>query len=74
MNDRIESIRQGAVDFISKPFHIEELRAKIKSWIKVREATREETLLSLSTNLYHYMKGKEKPAIKLRRRLGMRPK
>ncbi|MBC8064188.1 MAG: diguanylate cyclase, partial [Chlorobia bacterium] len=40
MQDRLEAVRAGANDFISKPVHEAELRIRVESQLKVREAQR----------------------------------
>ncbi len=39
--EKLKSLNRGAVDFISKPFLMEELKAKIKTFIELKEAQRD---------------------------------
>lgn len=59
-DERIKGLRKGAIDYISKPFLIEELLAKIDSIIGIQEALKEENLLKLSDKYYKILKKIEK--------------
>ena len=56
--DRIKGLSKGAIDFISKPFYIEELIIKIESIIKYYEKNREQIQKNISNELYNYIKEK----------------
>ncbi|MBN2352858.1 MAG: substrate-binding domain-containing protein [Spirochaetales bacterium] len=50
--DRLKALNQGAVDFITKPFLMDELIAKIRSNLKIREALKKKTILFLGSKVY----------------------
>lgn len=54
--DRIKGLTKGAIDFISKPFSIEVLVAKIESFIKYREKNRMMIQKDVSNELYNYLR------------------
>ncbi len=55
-DDRIRGISKGAVDYIEKPFHMDELTAKIKSILAVRSALARESLGRLGERVYNHLK------------------
>jgi DNA-binding NarL/FixJ family response regulator len=54
--EKIKGMRQGAIDFISKPFHMDELRAKIDSIVDIQKALAKENLAGLRRRLYRHLK------------------
>ncbi|MBN1523403.1 MAG: response regulator [Spirochaetales bacterium] len=50
--DKIKGLRKGAVDFIHKPFDIDELKTKIDSWMSIRRALSQQNLDHLGHQLY----------------------
>ncbi|MBN2353390.1 MAG: substrate-binding domain-containing protein [Spirochaetales bacterium] len=50
--DRLKALSQGAVDYIAKPFHIDELLAKIRSNMRIQEALKKKNVLLLGSQLY----------------------
>jgi len=50
--EKIDALKKGAIDFIYKPFLIEELIAKINSILKIQDALKKENLLKISNKLY----------------------
>jgi DNA-binding response OmpR family regulator len=48
LTDKLKGLEKGAIDYIYKPFHFEELRRKIHSIIKIRDALAKENILKLS--------------------------
>jgi DNA-binding NarL/FixJ family response regulator/anti-sigma regulatory factor (Ser/Thr protein kinase) len=53
--ERIEGLRNGAVDYIPKPFSIDELIAKMESILKVQEALKEKNIVLLGSKMYHIL-------------------
>ena len=51
----VEALKLGANDIISKPFEAEELVARVETHIKIRKATRMQTLLSFAGATSHEM-------------------
>jgi signal transduction histidine kinase/DNA-binding NarL/FixJ family response regulator len=63
LEEKLKGIGTGAVDFIFKPFSIEELKGKIVSLLKVQDALREDCLRNLSATLYTHLKSTGKHAM-----------
>jgi DNA-binding NarL/FixJ family response regulator len=57
-NDRIKGLSKGAIDYISKPFSINELLAKIESIIKYQELTNEIVIKNIGEEIFNYLKFK----------------
>ncbi|MBN2440951.1 MAG: response regulator [Spirochaetales bacterium] len=57
--DKIESLYKGAIDYIYKPFNIDELMGKIYSIMRIHDALKKSNLLYLGERLFHYLKHKE---------------
>jgi len=55
--DRLKALNQGAVDFITKPFLMEELIAKIKSTLRIQDALKKKNLLFLGSKVYQAIEG-----------------
>ena len=58
--EKIKGLKKGALDFIPKPFNINELKAKVESLIKFRNALKEEKLDQLSDQIYRLLSGSKK--------------
>ena len=54
--DRIKGLSKGAIDFISKPFSIDELLVKIESIIKYQELISEAVLKNIGESIHNYLK------------------
>lgn len=50
--EKIKLLRKGAVDYISRPFSIEELPARIDSIIKAQESVKEKNILLFGSKVY----------------------
>jgi DNA-binding LacI/PurR family transcriptional regulator/signal transduction histidine kinase/DNA-binding NarL/FixJ family response regulator len=53
--ERIRGLRQGAVDYIGKPFSTDELIAKIDSLIRIQQALKNDRIRSLGTDLFRLL-------------------
>ena len=58
--DRIKGLLKGAIDFISKPFIIDELLAKINSIIVREENSKNKMIRSIQKKIYVYFSNKNK--------------
>ncbi len=56
--DRIKGLSKGAIDYISKPFSIDELLVKINSIIKYLESISEVVLKNIGEGIYNYLNNK----------------
>lgn len=54
--DKINSLYKGAIDYIFKPFNIDELIGKIHSILRLYDALKRENLLTLGERLFYYLK------------------
>lgn len=63
-DEKLKGLKKGAIDYISKPFLIDELIAKIDSIIRVQEALKEKNLLSLGNKFYKILENLEDGNIK----------
>ena len=51
LDEKVEGLSKGAVDYIYKPFHINELLAKINSIIRSQEVTREVNITEMENKI-----------------------
>lgn len=40
-DEKIEAFRRGGVDYLTKPFHVEELRSRVKTHLEIRQGRRQ---------------------------------
>jgi two-component system sensor histidine kinase ChiS len=57
--EKVRGIEKGAVDYIYKPFSMEELKAKITSLTRVQEALAAENIEALSGRLFTHLRREE---------------
>lgn len=61
MSEKIKGLSWGAIDYIYKPFNIEELEAKIQSIIRNRQACKKYTILQIEQLLLNKLKNDINP-------------
>ena len=54
-DDRVKGLSKGAVDFISKPFVMEEVMAKISSLLKIKKALELRRMNEIGLKIYEYI-------------------
>jgi DNA-binding NarL/FixJ family response regulator len=54
-HEKIKALQNGAIDYIYKPFHIDELKGKISSLIKIQEALAKRNIIKLGNRLYDHL-------------------
>jgi len=54
-NDKIEGLKKGAVDYIYKPFTIEELQNKVKSLIKIQHNQKNNNLTTINNKIQNIL-------------------
>ena len=53
--EKIKGLSKGAIDFIIKPFSMEELLAKVGSIIKIEEGKKESDIIELADDIRNYL-------------------
>ncbi|MBN2439817.1 MAG: response regulator, partial [Spirochaetales bacterium] len=56
--EKIASLKQGAIDYIVKPFHIEEVKAKIETILKQRDKAKEKEIKKIEEQIYSVIRKK----------------
>ncbi|MBN2444180.1 MAG: response regulator transcription factor, partial [Spirochaetales bacterium] len=56
--EKIESLKQGAIDYFFKPFHIEEVKAKIETILKQRDKAKEREIEKIEEQIYSVIRKK----------------
>jgi two-component system, sensor histidine kinase ChiS len=54
-NEKIKALKKGAVEYLYKPFHIDELVEKLRSIIKVQDALSRKNLIEMSYRLRDHL-------------------
>ncbi len=58
--DKLDGLKKGAVDYIYKPFVIEELIAKIRSILKIQSTYKKDNLLKIADKIYDFFEVMER--------------
>jgi DNA-binding NarL/FixJ family response regulator len=64
MDSKLKGLSLGAVDYIYKPFQIEELMSKIESLIRIKKSLKKENMIKISRQLSDYLLNKKSGNIK----------
>ena len=57
--EKVKSLEKGAVDYITKPFNIDELKAKLTALLKIKDALNKERLDELAGKIYEHLKERQ---------------